>query len=35
MDVLKSCVLNAAKASFLPENEKTELIDSLKKELKI
>jgi adenosine deaminase len=35
LDVLKSCVLNAAKASFLPENEKTQLVDSLKKELKI
>jgi adenosine deaminase len=35
MDVLKNCVLNGARAAFLPENEKSELIDSLKKELKL
>ena len=35
LDVLKNCVLNAAKSAFLPENEKTELVDSLKKELKL
>lgn len=35
LDVLKSCILNAAKAAFLPENEKTELVNSLKKELKL
>lgn len=34
LDVLKNCVLNAAKASFLPDDEKNDLVDSIKKELK-
>jgi adenosine deaminase len=35
MSVLKQCVLNAAQASFLSDAEKTMLVDSLKKELKL
>jgi adenosine deaminase len=35
MDVLKHSVLTAAKASFLKDDEKKKLIDSLKKELKL
>jgi len=35
MSVLKQSVLNAAQASFLNDDEKTELVESLKKELKL
>ncbi|MCC6260111.1 MAG: adenosine deaminase [Anaerolineales bacterium] len=34
LEVLKGCILNAARAAFLPENEKNELVDSIKKDLK-
>lgn len=30
LDVLKDCILQGAKASFLPENEKTELMENIK-----
>jgi len=33
MDALKDCVILAAESSFLPDAEKTELVQSLKKEL--
>ncbi len=35
MSVLKQSVLNAAQASFLNDNEKAELVESLKKEMKL
>lgn len=35
MDVLKQSVLTAANAAFLKDDEKTKLVDSLKKELKL
>jgi hypothetical protein len=34
-DILKKCVMNAAQAAFLAENEKRKLIAGLKKELKM
>lgn len=35
MDVLKRSILDAAQASFLNDTEKTELVESLKKEMKL
>jgi len=35
LDELKECVLTAANAAFLPDDEKKKLVDSLKKELKL
>ncbi|MCC7119459.1 MAG: adenosine deaminase [Anaerolineales bacterium] len=34
LDVLKGCILNAARAAFLPEAEKNQLVDAIKQELK-
>jgi len=33
LDVLKGCILGAARASFLPDDEKAELVEGLKQEL--